>query len=263
MYNRNDNTSNTKLSQWFPAHNVQLKVRRTHGWLCPYKDYKSNKRFNTQRHINKIHGGGEPVDSRTGETLAQKMAGALHTLEFSNIQSGYVMPDPNVVIAGQLKELSDNRTANIQAQIPMTPFENNQGTRNVPMPTTYKGSYSMPFLDAQEKRVKELGYDVPRLSQNLSFLTQPDKTMTPSLGGVKFPGSIDLNVRDPYNMNLNNVILNPWIQKYQSNSDVDYVDQLATYDPAMALWKEGRDIAILFKNELNPRHLPFQKPWRK
>ena len=106
------------------------------------------------------------------------------------------MPDPNVVIAGQPKELSDNKTVNTQAHIPMTLSENIQGTRNVPMPTTYEGSYSMPFLDAQEKRVIESGYGVPSPSQN-SFpsLTLSDKTMTPSLGGVKFPGRIDSNFR--------------------------------------------------------------------
>lgn len=43
----------------------------TDGYLS-YKDYLSNKRFNAQRHIDKIHGGGEPVDSRTGETRPEK-----------------------------------------------------------------------------------------------------------------------------------------------------------------------------------------------
>lgn len=59
-------------------HHNEIKVRRTYGWLCPFQDYKSNKCYNVQRHIDSIHGKGsrEPIDSRTGETRAQKRMNA-------------------------------------------------------------------------------------------------------------------------------------------------------------------------------------------
>ena len=31
------------------------KIRRTYGWDCPYQDYRSNRHYNTQRHINLTH----------------------------------------------------------------------------------------------------------------------------------------------------------------------------------------------------------------
>lgn len=161
MYTRNDNATNTKMSQWFPAYNVQIRVRRTYGWLCPYKDYLSNKRFNAQRHIDKIHGGGEPVDSRTGETLAQKKAAALHAHKYSNMQSGCMMPDTNMNTFVQPKEVFESITVDTQTRAPLIGFENIRHAQDVPVPPTIEGSYSMPFLDAQLKRVRELGYDVP------------------------------------------------------------------------------------------------------
>jgi hypothetical protein len=109
MYNRNDNATNTKMNQFFPAHNVQIKIRRTHGWLCPYSDYRSNRRFNTQRHIYKVHGGGEPIDSRTGETMAQKKAAALQTHVFPDMQSDCMMPDTNPIDPIHPKEPSETR----------------------------------------------------------------------------------------------------------------------------------------------------------
>ena len=89
-------------------------------------------------------------------------------------------------------------------------------------------SCSMRFLDAQLKRVKELGYDVPAPSQSF--------------------GNIDSKFRGP-NRHLNNIPAAQRTQNYQNNSNIDYVDQLAHYDPAMALWKEGGSIANLFKNK--------------
>ena len=93
MDKRNDNATNTQLSQSFPAHKDQSKIRRTNGWLCPYNDYISEKRFNTQRHINKKHGGGEPIDSKTGETMVQKKAAALSAHKFSDMRSACLMSD--------------------------------------------------------------------------------------------------------------------------------------------------------------------------
>jgi hypothetical protein len=227
MYTRNDNATNTKMSQWFPAYNVQIKVRRTYGWLCPYKDYLSNRRFNAQRHTDKIHGGGEPVDSRTGETLAQKKAAALHALKYSNMQSGYMMPDTNLIAPFQLKEPSEAKAIDTQAYAPLTGSEDTSRAQNVPKPTIKEDSYSTPFLDAQLRRVKELGYG-PTPPQSF--------------------GNINSKFRGP-NRHLNNIPAAQRTQNYQNNSNIDYVDQLAHYDPAMALWKEGRSIANLFKNK--------------
>lgn len=227
MYTRNDNASNTKMSQWFPAYNVQIKVRRTYGWLCPYKDYLSNRRFNAQRHTDKIHGGGEPVDSRTGETLAQKKAAALHANKFSDMQSACMMSDTNPIAPFQLKEPSENKAIDTQTYAPLTGSEDISLTQNAPIPTLADDSYSMPFLDAQLKIVKELGYGPP-----------PPQSF----------GNINSKFRGP-NWHQNNIPAAQRTQIYQNNSNIDYVDQLAHYDPAMALWKKGRSIANLFKNK--------------
>jgi hypothetical protein len=56
-----------------------VKIPRTYGWLCPFEGYKSDKHYNTQRHINLRHGygSGEPIDSLTGLTREQKRRNAL------------------------------------------------------------------------------------------------------------------------------------------------------------------------------------------
>lgn len=227
MYKRNDNATNTQLSPSYPAHNGQIKIRRTYRWLCPYKDYLSNRRFNAQRHTDKIHGGGEPVDSRTGETLAQKKEAALHAHKYSNMQTGYMMPDTNLIAPFQLKEPSETKAIDTQAYAPLTGSEDINRAQNVPIPTLAEDSYSLPFLDAHLKRVKELGYGPP-----------PPQSV----------GNINSKFRGP-NMHLNNIPAAQRTQNYQNNSNIDYVDQLAHYDPAMAFWKEGRSIANLFKNK--------------
>ncbi len=68
--------------------------------------------------------------------------------------------------------------------------------------------------------------------------------MIPSLGSVKLPGNIDSKFSGP-----NMYPLDQGIQYYHTNSSIDYVDQLAPHDPAMALWQRGREIANLFANE--------------
>jgi hypothetical protein len=166
MNRGSNNTNNAKLSQWFPngKHKSLIspsKVRRTYGWLCPCGDYKSNRWFNTQRHIYKLHGSGEPIDSRTGETRVEKKTGASATHHSSS-----VMFAPKAVIPVKPMELSENKIVNTQA----SEFENIQITENVPSHTTYEDSYSMPFLDAQRRRLTELGYGVRIPSQSLLLL---------------------------------------------------------------------------------------------
>jgi hypothetical protein len=228
MYKGNYNATNAKLSQWFPAHNDQIKVRRTYGWRCPHGDYQPNNRFNTQRHIYKRHGDGEPIDSRTGETMAQKKAAALHAHKYPNMQSSNLMPDMNPKTSVQPKESSGFKVADTEAYTPRTGSENIRHIQNVPKETTEEGQYSMPFLDSQLKRLRELGYDVPTPSQRHGSLDS------------KFKGPIIHPIKIP---------VVRWTQNYKNNSDVDYVDQLSLYDPAMAHWKKGRDIANLFRNE--------------
>lgn len=127
----------------------------------------------------------------------------------------------------QPKEPPENKDIDIQAYAPITGFEDISRTQNVPKPTIKEDSYSTPFLDAQLRRVKELGYG-PTPSQSVGNIYS------------KFRGPI---------RHLNNIPAFQRTQIYQNNSNIDYVDQLAPYDPAMALWKEMRSIANLFKNK--------------
>jgi hypothetical protein len=249
MYQRNNNTNNSKLSQWFPksgyeSNIVPTKVRRTHGWLCPCGDYESNRWFNTNRHIFKLHGSGEPIDSRTGETRAEKKTGMS-----SILHSNSFMLAPNVVTPAKAKELSKNKIVDTKAHIPVTEFEDIRITQNVPLHTFLEDSYSMPFLDAQRRRVTELGYGVRIPSQSLPPSSSIDinrfgKTENPSSGSMTLPDNIDSKFSGP-NMRPQD----QGIHYDHSNSNVDYVNRLAPYFPAIALWKTGRDIANLFAND--------------
>jgi hypothetical protein len=155
--NNNNNTNNVKLSQWFPNNGYgsnifPTKVRRTHGWLCPCGDYKSNRWFNTQRHIYKLHGSGEPIDSRTGETKAEKKAGT------STVHhSGSGMFAPNGVIPVMPKELSENRIVYTRAHIPTAELESPRITEDVPSHTTYEDLYSIHFSRRKEEGSWNLG----------------------------------------------------------------------------------------------------------
>jgi hypothetical protein len=147
---------------------------------------------------------------------------------------------PNVVIPVKPKELPENKNVNTQAHIPTTEFENIPITEDVPLHTTYEDSYSMPFLEAQRRRVMELGYDVGIQSRNLppssTEINRFGKTKISSLGSVGVPGNTDSKVNGP-NMSP----LSQRIQNYNDNSSADYVDQLAPHDPAMALWQKVRE----------------------
>ena len=87
----------------------------------------------TQRHIEKLHGSREPINSRTGETRAEKKAGASTTHNFSNVQSSSVLLASNAVIPIKPKELSENKIVNTQAHIPTPEFENIQITQKCPV----------------------------------------------------------------------------------------------------------------------------------
>lgn len=154
-----------------------------------------------------------------------------------------------MVIPAKPKEPYENRIVNAQTPIPPAEFENIQITQNAPLRATDEGSYSMPFLDAQGRRVAELGYGVRMLSQSFIPLSSIEigrfgKTMFPPLGGVGMPRNIDSQFSAP---NLHP--LDQRIQYNQNNSRGDYVDHLAPHDPAMAFWKRMREITNLYANE--------------
>jgi hypothetical protein len=129
-----------KIDNVLPAQHPKSKVKRTYGWSCPFLDYTSNRHYNTQRHIHSVHGigSGVPVDHTTGETREEKRRAAANE---SHSQS-------------------------------MSMSVYSTGTRPVPTPVGNPGEYydttlsanpiSMPYLEAQERRLKELGYPVPR-----------------------------------------------------------------------------------------------------
>jgi hypothetical protein len=155
------------------AHRIrrnEVKVRRTYGWDCPCKDYKSRKWYNTPRHINSIHGigSGEPVDSRTGETREEKKNNAIRLGNMPKGITGSLNPPGASAPSITLKQ-SDER------------FERKEITWGQPYPTSIEleggQNYGdtlvrqasgipcrMPFLEAQEKRLKELGYNAQTLS---------------------------------------------------------------------------------------------------
>ncbi len=134
-----------------------VKIPRTYGWLCPYDNYKSDKHYNTQRHINRRHGygSGEPIDSLTGLTREQKRRNALRQ-----------DTTPKNIHGNNYNTNSSSRPFDI-AQI-----QNNSGNQN---------AFEMPFLDNATKIVRELGYcqNVPTGIQKIN--------KTP-YGAVRVPG---------------------------------------------------------------------------
>jgi hypothetical protein len=114
---------------------LKNKYRRTHGWDCPYQDYGSNRHYNTQRHINLTHGygSGEPIDHMTGETREEKKRAYCGSLNQSRNVSVY----------------RNSRTVS-----PAVRYPDNIASSVSPNPVR------MTYLEAQEVRVKELGYSV-------------------------------------------------------------------------------------------------------
>ena len=112
---------------------LKNKYRRTHGWDCPYHDYGSNRHYNTQRHINLTHGygSGEPIDHMTGETREEKKRACCGSLDQSRNMSVY----------------RSSRT-----MCPVVRYPDTIASSVSPNPIR------MPYLEAQEVRVKELGY---------------------------------------------------------------------------------------------------------
>ncbi|MPZ06769.1 MAG: hypothetical protein GEU26_10230 [Nitrososphaeraceae archaeon] len=259
MFERNGHTNNAKLSQGFSsgAHRVlpiKVKVRRTYGWLCPYKDYRSNRWSNAQRHINTIHeGAGNPVDSRTGETRDQKIANALNRSNMPNILSGYRVPHLSVISADRSNERSGARIDSSQAQLPVTEFGNFQNPKDVTLSPVAGSSCPMPFLDAQAKRVKELGYDVPIRSQKdiPSSIEKPrseqQRVFSSPIAG-NFPGDVNSALNKPNNEKPININVHRDIHKDSYHDPSDHVDLLAPFDPQMAYCQQMRKFLDQFKS---------------
>jgi hypothetical protein len=136
-----------------PIHQNKVKVRRTYGWLCPFDEYKSNKRFNVQRHINSQHGwgSGEPVDSITRETKEEK---ARNAITRSNL--------PNVLTTSLGSHSHSGSIRSIQPDTGIGRCNTSQKWNQTSPPNTslspYGSNVRMPFLESQEKRVRQLGY---------------------------------------------------------------------------------------------------------
>lgn len=133
-----------------PVYQNNVKVRRTYGWLCPFDGYKSNKRFNVQRHINAVHGwdAGVPVDSRTGETSAEKVVKSITKKKFPNTLT------PNYSGSDSVRSICSD-----------TAFGSNMGLKwNQAIPPIALSSPAcesrirMPFLESQKERIRQLGY---------------------------------------------------------------------------------------------------------
>jgi hypothetical protein len=82
-----------------------------------------------------------------------------------NILSGYRVPHLGDTSADRSNEHFGARIDSSQAQLPVTEFGNFQNPRDATQSPVAGSSCPMPFLDAQAKRVKELGYGVPIRSQ--------------------------------------------------------------------------------------------------
>jgi hypothetical protein len=258
MFERNGHTNNAKLSQRFASGAyrvlpIKVKVRRTYGWLCPYEDYKSNRWSNAQRHIDAIHeGAGNPVDSGTGETKDQKIANALNRRNMPNILSDYRVPHLSVTSADRSNKQFGTRIDSSHAQLPGTEFGNFQNTKDVTQSPVAGSSCPMPFLDAQAKRVIELGYDVPDRSQKdiPMSIEKPlfeQHRVSSSLIAGNFPGYVNSALNKPNNEKPININVHRNIHTDSYHNPPDYVDQLAKFDPAMAKWQMMRNCLDLFK----------------
>jgi hypothetical protein len=145
------------------------KIRRTHGWDCPLQDYESNRHYNTQRHINLTHGigSGEPVDHMTGETREEKRRAA----------NGSCNQSMNVPAFHSTYSISPP----IRYPDTIIPARNPNPIR-------------LPYVEAQERRVKELGYPVR---------AQPPKSYPPHPGPPYWANAWNPPYRKNFSFGLN------------------------------------------------------------
>jgi hypothetical protein len=168
------------------THQRKNKIKRTYGWDCLYCDYTSNRHYNTQRHIYLKHGiaSGEPVDHMTGETREEKRGATNESLN----QSMDLSPYPRIYPLA-------------------SPVKNREYYLDTTSPTT--NPIRLPYLEAQARRLKELGYGVP---------AQPPHNYGPHVSG---PPSWTNAPR--YRKNL------PALSQYSSNNSQLYYPLYSTY----------------------------------
>jgi len=166
-------------------------------------------------------------------------------------------------VSPRLIDRINNLELGSTAQLPGTEFGNFQDTKDVTQSPVARSSCPMPFLDAQAKRVKELGYDVPNRSQKdiPSSIEKPlfeQQRVFSSLIAGNFPGYVNSALNKPNNININvnvhrnnekpiNINVHRNIHKDSYHNPPDYVDQLAKFDPAMAKWQMMRNCLDQFK----------------
>ncbi len=158
------------------------KIRRTYGWDCPYQDYKSNRHYNTQRHIDLTHGSGsgEPVDHMTGETRQEKRRA-------TNESRNQSMNMPKYRTTGS----------------PPVRFQENYHDKI--LSTFNPDPIRMHYLEAQERRVKDLGYKIPaQSSHNIgSHPSVPAGWPKAPPCRKNFPSDTIGNQANPYLSNIN------------------------------------------------------------
>jgi hypothetical protein len=141
-----------------PGNRNKVKLRRTYGWHCPFDKYKSNKRFNVQRHINSVHGwgSGAPVDSKTGETMEDKVRNASLQRNFQNTLAPPYSHSNSIGSTRQDREFGGN-----------TGEKENQSTPPAALLSPAQMSnVRMPFSKSQEESVPQLRYGPPSERNN-------------------------------------------------------------------------------------------------
>jgi hypothetical protein len=117
------------------------KARRTYGWCCPFDNYKSNRHYNTQRHIQLIHGegSGDPLDSLTRQTREENIRN-------DRVQgtSSKTTPDSNYIMNNSYRPINSIKVGHS--------LKDNQ------LSAWNEQAYDTPILNAATKRIKELGY---------------------------------------------------------------------------------------------------------
>jgi len=137
-----------------PIHKNKVKVRRTYGWLCPFDEYKSSKWFNTQRHINSQHGWGSgvPVDCRTGETREEKVRNAITQSNLPDTLTTFLDSHSH---SGSIRSIQSDTGFGSSNK---SQKWNQTSPPNTLVPPAYESNVRMPFLESQERRVRQLGY---------------------------------------------------------------------------------------------------------
>jgi hypothetical protein len=152
-----------------------------------------------------------------------------------------------------MNERSRERIDSTQTQLPVTEFGNFQNKKDVTLSPTTGSSCPMPFLDAQAKRVKELGYDVPIRSQKDIPLSveKPrfeQQRVFSSPVAQNSPRYINSALNKPNNEKPVNTNVHREIHKDNYHDPSDHVDLLAPFDPQMAHCQQMRKFLDQFKS---------------